>query len=304
MKETFYKLIYNGKVNWILRNINKSLKLFLPFKIPPAGIITIKIDKKTQFKMYTNQSNYLTKIVFWEGCESFEYTPVFIDIVRNTSTFFDIGANIGYYSLLASTINKSINVVGFEPARGPLNYFRKNVLLNNFNQIKVESIALSDKNEEIDFYEISNPKYQYLEFNLAGESNTAGNVENRKYKINKVLTVTLDDYVRTNKFENIDLIKIDTEGTEHLILGHSDNVLSIMKPIVICETLFGRNEKELEEIFSKHGYLFYNHTLRGLEKTETLIREKENGVNNCFFVHPTKFDLISKYVYIDKTSIN
>jgi FkbM family methyltransferase len=298
MKETFYKLIYNGKVNWILRNINKSLKLFFPFKIPPAGIITIKIDKKTQFKMCTNQSNYLTKIVFWEGYNNFEYTPIFIDIVRHTSTFFDIGANIGYYSLLASTVNKTIHVVGFEPARGPLNYFKKNVLLNNFNQIKVESIALSDKNGEIDFYEISNPKYQYLELNLAGESNTAGNVENRKYTINKVLTVTLDDYVRTNKIENIDLIKIDTEGTEHLILGNADNVLSIMKPIVICETLFERNEKELEAIFSKHGYFFYNHTLKGLEKTETLIREKENGVNNCFFVHPTKFDLISKYVFI------
>ena len=296
MKELFYKVIYNKKVNWVLRNLNKYFKFLLPFKLPPSGIITIKIDKSLQFKMHTNQSNFLTKLVFWEGYKHFEYTPIFIDIVKNTSTFYDIGANIGYYSLLASTINKSIKVVGFEPAKGPLNYFRKNVSQNKFSNIKIESIALSDSNGEIDFYEIRNPKYKYLKYNLAGESNTAGNVSNRNYEINKVKTITLDDYIKKNHEEKIDLIKIDTEGTEHLILGHAEEILSKMKPIIICETLFGRNEYELEKIFSKYGYLFYNHTSKGLEKTETLMRIEENGVSNCFFVHPLKFHLISKFV--------
>jgi FkbM family methyltransferase len=298
MKELFYKLIYNKKVNWILRNLNKYFKFLFPFKIPPSGIITIKIDKSIKFKMHTNQSNYLTKLVFWEGFERFEYTPIFIDITKNISTFYDIGANIGYYSLLASTINKSIKVVGFEPASGPLNYFKKNVSLNKFKHIKIEPIALSNKNGEIDFYEIRNPKYKYLMHNLAGESNTAGNILNRNYAINRVKTITLDEYIKINREERIDLIKIDTEGTEHFILGKAEEVLSKMRPIVICETLFGRNENELEEIFSKHDYLFFYHTPRGLEKTNTLKREKENGISNCFFVPPTKLNLISKFIFI------
>lgn len=296
MKETFYKLIYHEKVNWLLRNTNKLISALVPFKIPPSGIIRIKTKEGRVLRMHTNQSNFLTKLVFWYGYENFEYTPIFNALVKKISTFYDIGANIGYYSLLAATTNKSIKVVGFEPAKGPLNYFRKNVLLNNFSQIKVEAVALSDKNGEINFFEISNPKYRYLEYNLAGESNTAGNVSNRKYTVNQVQTITLDDYAEINHETKIDLIKIDTEGTEHLILNKAEKVLSEMKPIVICETLFGRNENELESIFSKHGYLFFNHTSKGLVKTDSIKRITDNGVSNCFFVHPSRIALISEFV--------
>jgi len=47
-------------------------------------------------------------------------------------TFYDIGANIGYYSLLGATINEDLIVVGFEPATGPAYYFKENIKINHF----------------------------------------------------------------------------------------------------------------------------------------------------------------------------
>lgn len=299
MNQLFYRTIYNGHINWVLRNINKAVLPLLPKKInlPPSGILRIKNREGKVLKIKTNQTNYLTKVIFWEGgYENFEYTQIFLKLIKKVSTFYDIGANIGYYSLLAAMENENIKVVGFEPAQGPLYYFNENVSINNFKNIKVESIALSHKDGEIEFYEIRNKKYKYLKHNLAGESNAGSLTIGRNFEVNKVKTSTLDEYVFRNNETNIDLIKMDTEGTENLILENSEHVLKEMKPIIICETLFNVIEKELEEIMSSLGYEFYYPSEKGLEKQTTIVRQFDNGVSNCFFVHPEKLHLIEEFI--------
>ena len=192
--------------------------------------------------------------------------------------------------------NKELKVVGFEPATGPLFYFRENIRINAFDNITAEPIALSHKEGEIEFYEIRNKKYRYLEHNLGGESNTGSKTTGRNFVLNKVKTSTLDNYVKANNEEYIDLIKMDTEGTENLILENSGYILSEMKPIIICETLFNTIEPELERIMSSYGYEFYNHTPKGLQKVNTIIRKEDDGISNCFFVHPDKYPLIEEFV--------
>src|SRR5690606_37432622 len=120
--------------------------------------------------------------------------------------------------------------------------------------------------------------------------------EGGSFETKKVKTLTLDKYVQLSKEQNIDLIKMDTEGTEHLILGKAAYVLSEWKPVIICETLFNTTESELQKIMASYGYNFFNHVGNGLEKVNTLLREKDNGVRNCFFVHPSKFHLIEEFV--------
>lgn len=299
MKQLLYKIIYNDRINPVLRNLNRILSPVLPdgIKLPPSGILKIKNTEGKVLKIRTNQTNYLTKVIFWKGGYlQFEYTGIFIKLIRKVNAFYDIGANIGYYSLLAAMENPAIKVVGFEPAIGPLVYFKENVRINNFKNITVEPIALSHKEGEIEFYEIRNNKYKYLEHNLAGEGNAGSLTSGRNFVLNKVKTSTLDNYVRRNKVKNIELIKMDTEGTENLILEKSEIVLKEMMPIIICETLFNKIEPELERIMTSYGYEFYNHTRDGLQKQKSIIRKEDNGISNCFFVHPDKYHLIEEFV--------
>lgn len=298
MKQIIYRIIYNPFVNRILRNINKALSPLLPdsIKIPPSGIIAIKTFENKILRIKTNQSNYLTHLLFWKGYLNFEYTGIFIKLIRKVNVFYDIGANIGYYSLLAELENPNIKVVAFEPASGPLYYLNENIRLNNFKKILAEDIALSEKTGEITFYEIKNKKYRYLKHNLAGEGNIDGSTSGRNFEPVLVKTTTLNQYVSDNNEEKIDLVKMDTEGTENLILKHADIVLGQLKPIIICETLFNEIESELQSIFNQYGYEFYNHTQLGLEKVESIERETDNGVRNCFFVHPTKYYLIEEFI--------
>jgi FkbM family methyltransferase len=299
MIQTFYRIIYNRRINYVLRNINRLLLPLLPWKIkiPPSGVMKLKGTTGRVLKIKTNQTNYLTYLIFWQGgFHRFEYTDIFIRLIKKVNTFYDIGANIGYYSLLAAIENENIRIIGFEPATGPLFFFRENVRINSFNNIKVESIALSHKDGEIEFYEIKNNKYKYLEHNLGGESNTGSKTTGRNFVRNKVRTSTLDNYVRFAGGGNVDLIKMDTEGTENLILESSDFVLKEMKPIIICETLFNTIEPQLEKIMSSYGYEFYNHIHAGLQKTGSIRRKEDDGISNCFFVHPDKYHLIEEFV--------
>ena len=299
MIQTFYRIIYNRRINFVLRNINRLLLPLLPWKIkiPPSGVMNLKGTNGRNLKIKTNQTNYLTYLIFWQGgFHRFEYTDIFIRLIKKVDTFYDIGANIGYYSLLAAIENENIRIIGFEPATGPLFFFRENVRINAFTNIKVESIALSHKDGEIEFYEIKNNKYKYLEHNLGGESNAGSKTTGRNFVRNKVRTSTLDNYVRFAGGGNVDLIKMDTEGTENLILERSDFVLKEMKPIIICETLFNTIEPELERIMSSYGYEFYNHIHAGLQKTGSIRRKEDDGISNCFFVHPDKYHLIEEFV--------
>lgn len=298
MKQFLYKTIYQPQINGVLRSVNKALYPILPagIKLPPSGTLTLRNSRGEALKLKTNQTNYLTQLLFWEGHLNFEYTEIFIKLIKKVGSFYDIGANIGYYSLLAESENSQVKVVAFEPASGPLFYLKENVKANAFKNIRVEDLALSDREGEITFYEIKNKKYSYLEHNLQGESNAGSKTTERNFVPVNVRTTTLDQYVIAKKEGTIDLLKMDTEGTEHSILEHATMVLEEMKPIIICETLFDTIEAELEVILKRYGYEFYNHTEAGLEKVGSIQRSVDNGVRNCFFVHPSKFHLIEEFV--------
>ncbi len=297
MLQCFYKFIYNGTINYWLRNLNKFLYPVLPMKIqiPPSGVLSIG-NKEGNLKIACNQTSYVTHLLFWNGYMNYEYTPIFLSLAKKIGSFYDVGANLGYYSLLAKMVNPEIRVVCFEPASGPLFYLRENIRLNNFTNMSAEPVALSHLNGEIEFHEVRNKKYTYLEHNLAGESNAGSKTTGLNFVVTKVPAQTLDDYVKSHQVSRIDLMKLDTEGTEHLILQHADYVLSTLKPVVICETLFNRIEEDLESIFHRYGYEFYNETGKGLVKVNSIIRKTDDGVRNCFFVHPDKTDLIREFV--------
>jgi FkbM family methyltransferase len=298
MKQLIYKIIYSPDINKIIRNTNKFLSGILPvkIKIPPSGVITIHNEHKKVLKIKTNQTNYLTQLIFWEGYRNFEYTDIFINLIKKVNVFYDIGSNIGYYSLLAEMENPKINVVAFEPATGPLFYLKENVKLNHFKNIQIEDLALSEKTGRLKFFEVKNKKYTYLEHNLAGEGNAGSKTTGRNFVSVEVKTKTFNEYVIEKGERNIDLVKMDTEGTEHLILKHADVILEKMKPIFICETLYDTIEAELEAIFKHYGYDFYNHTEAGLKKVASIKRTHDDGVKNCFFVHPSKYHLIEEFV--------
>lgn len=292
-----YRIIYSPLVNRILRNISYCISPILPekFKIHPSGILKVKINRNENIYLKTNQTSYVTRELFWKSGREYEYTTIFSELIKKVDCFFDIGASIGYYSIMAAKINPNIFIYSFEPSAGANYYLNENVRINKFyDKIKPYAIALSDKTGMAEFNEIFNRKYPGV-YNLSGEHNLrTKNIPNSKKT--EVKTITLDGFVSENNIPKIDLIKIDTEGCEDLILENAAETITKFKPIIICETLFNKIENRLENIMKSYGYEFYNHTGTRLEKVDSLSRKEDNGVRNCFFVPPQKRNMIIKFL--------
>jgi FkbM family methyltransferase len=297
VKQLLYAIIYHPFINRVVRNINKALMPLLPsgVRIPPSGTLTIGL-KEGSFKFKTNQTNYTTQMVFWKGPYAMEYTAIFEQLIRHCTCFCDIGAHAGYYSLIAATVNPNIRVVSFEPASGPFHYLEENIRINHLeDRVHPYKVALSNANGTTEFLEATHHKYRYLEHNLLAISNLKEYKEGRTMKKVEVPVVTLDKFLHETGEPFPDIIKIDTEGTENLILAESKEVLD-RKPIVICETLYDKIESELEEIMGARGYHFYNHVNGKLLQVKSIQRQKDDGVRDCFFVHPAREPLILPFV--------
>ena len=292
-----YSFIYQNSINYFLRNINYLFRpLVTKIKIPPSGVLALKTDSGT-IRIATNQTSYLTQLLFWEGYKNFEYSEIFEQLSKKVKSFLDIGSNIGYYSLMAAKSNPNIKVFAFEPAFGPKHFLQRNIQLNNFqNQITAVDSALSDTIGQIDFFEVKSLKYQNLKYNLAGEGNAGTKKTSRNFIKNTVFSTTLSSFIESQNISEIDLIKIDTEGTEITILNSGKDFITKFQPIIICETLFNTIENELENFFIDLNYEFYNHTDKGLEKVESIKRQHDDGIRNCFFVPKSKLSLISEFI--------
>lgn len=294
MRQFIYKVIYHPFINPVLLRINKLFSTLTSFQLPPSGTITTNL-KTGSFKFYTNQTNTTSQYIYWHGPYYIEYTTIFEDLIKKCNCFYDIGSHAGYYSLIAAAVNPKINVVAFEPADGPFFYLQKNISLNQFDdRIRAEKVALGNQEGEAEFLEAIHSKYSYLKYNLVAVGNLNNYQPNRAMKKMKVKISTLDHFAKTTSIFP-DIIKMDTEGTENLILEGAHHILQT-KPIVISETLFNIIEPELEKIMSGYGYEFYNYKNGKLHKVNSIIRSVDNGVHDCFFVHPDKKHLIEPYL--------
>ena len=298
VKDKFDRIVYKyALLNRILRNLNKVMSPLTSFKLRPFGVLNLTLRSGLQFKLATNETSAVAKKIFWYTPDSYEYTVVFEKLAKKCSAFADIGANIGYYSLIAARANPSMKVYAFEPASGPLHFLKKNVAINGLeNQIDVFAVALSNTAGNLEFQEIRNRGQQNTRYNLGG----AGKILKENDSRDNIIPVlvpseTMDVFFR--KLSPVpDLIKMDTEGTENMILEGAQKIIREHKPIIICETLFHVIERELEGIMKSHGYRFYNFSNGKLVKADTLLRATDNGVSDCFFVPPEKEHLIQEFV--------
>lgn len=166
--------------------------------------------------------------------------------------FFDIGANIGSYSILVSE-NENCKVYAFEPHPITFKYLEENIKINARTNVNLVNLALSNKKGEIDF---SN--------NPGSAENSAVHIKDIKNTI-KVKTTTLDTFCEEhNIFPNI--IKIDVEGFEKEVIEGAQNILKNVELLIIeinnkSLSRFG-NPEPIYSILKKsdlEGPVFYNH---------------------------------------------
>lgn len=293
--------IHTQPANFIFRSVLRPFRKIIPEKYYFAidGKIEVELTEGKVLHYTANPTSNLLRVLFWYGIEGFEFNEfhIFTTLIKKSGVFFDIGANIGYYSIVAKLYNKNIDVYGFEPLPGARKYFDINVRLNNVDSIVINEVALCDKDGKAIFHSNINPRFRHLKEHLFGDNsldiNSTGNFDRVEFEVK---TERLDTYVKEN-LENgkkIDLIKMDTEGTENLVLKGAVDVLSAHRPIIMCEIIRGVIERDVQKIMSENGYLFYRVTSSGLKKSDKLFIDADK--ENYFFVPQEKENFVTELV--------
>ena len=174
------------------------------------------------------------KLCVWRA-ETFEKkepeTLNWIDQMKEGSIVWDIGANVGLYSIYMAK-NKKCKVFAFEPSVFNLELLARNIFLNKLsNVINIVPLAFSDKlgpgNMKMTTTEWGGALAVFNE-NFGWD----GNIFNEVFEF-ITMGLTMDDAITLLKIPQPEYIKIDVDGLEHFILKGGYNVLKNVKQILI-----------------------------------------------------------------------
>jgi FkbM family methyltransferase len=176
--------------------------------------------------------------------EESEYIISMLNKIENP-VFLDIGANIGWYSMLVNKEVKNSVIHAYEPCKETYNRFVFNCILNNAKYIDIKSYGLSDEEGEKPFY-----KNKILSGNSSLEPLTA----------NHTLEYSYFRRLDNIEFGRIDFIKCDVEGAEYLVLKGAENTIRKHKPIIMVELVdkwmkcFNYSIKDVVDFMKSIGY--------------------------------------------------
>jgi FkbM family methyltransferase len=176
--------------------------------------------------------------------------------IRPGHVFYDIGANMGFFSLIAARlVGPAGNVCTFEPVSENTASIRKNFELNHLQNTRLFQVAVGEKSGTADLL---------LTAWDGGATLTDSAVKTSEPVSRRtVQVVALDDFIQAEQLRRPDLVKIDVEGVELDVLRGMAGTLAESSPILVYEiddgdsSSFVRRWKELDDYVAGFGYTIH-----------------------------------------------
>jgi FkbM family methyltransferase len=201
-------------------------------------------------------------------------TQLFLQLVKPGMTVFDVGSNVGYYSLLAAkAVGRGGQVHAFEATPAVARRIGENVALNGLDNVTVNHSAVCDRVGEI-------------EFRLQADDSEGNSLVNYEagWGCVRVPAMTLDQYVVDHELAGVDVMKIDVEGAEEMVLAGATRLLSRpVPPLLILESnaaalrAAGTSPETICSMLNSFGY-----RCLGIE----LLLPEPDAVWNFLAIHP------------------
>jgi FkbM family methyltransferase len=252
-------------VAWALHRIPLSrgkerLAARIGTRMTPSGSDEVLVGTTTQgFKMNLFLGDPEQRQIYFSGQYEHRTADVFKMALRPGDVVIDGGANIGYYSLLSATlVGKTGGVHSFEPIPETFQALNANVRLNDFTNLHLNQIALSDHAGELQF-EVPVDEQTHQQLGWAATQILLG-----RGPVVRVPAMTLDDYAASQGIGHIRLVKLDLEGGEleaikgmrRLLSTHAIDYLITESNAWLLEHRHMSGQEVIEELTGQ-GYRLY-----------------------------------------------
>ena len=226
--------VLGGLLSWVSRKLVPSNSLiWVQIQRGPSEGLWIRVNPRT------GQNVQL-------GIGEPEVQKALIEHLHSGMTFYDIGANIGFFSLLAARIvGSNGSVVSFEADPEIAARLRENLARNQFTQARVEEKAVWSEPSTVSFARVDpNTSPDRGLGHVAANGSAPGTIT--------VEAVSLDHYIASHPAP--DFLKCDVEGAELAVFQGAANLLSGKRPILLVEMHSPENHRGLIEQFTGCGY--------------------------------------------------
>ena len=230
-------------------------------------IVNISMDihaKKHTVKLYLHEGEPGHRVINTYFAKNELYQPslanFFASVLRVNDCLIDIGAYIGYLSLLgASLVRDGGQVFAFEPEEKNHRYLHENIAFNNFNNIKIFNTALGLETKTAKIFINSDNDAGHALWNVRRHPDYS---KIRMHCITRdVQVASLDSLLQDVPVTNLRLININTCGAElDIIQGAVHTIEDHKVPYVLCGInrfglqQMGTSEQELRQFMGYLGY--------------------------------------------------
>lgn len=191
-------------------------------------------------------------------------TLAWIDTFEKSSVFWDVGANIGLYSLYAAQ-KKSCKVVAIEPSIFNLEILAKNIALNKAERlVTIFPIALTNQNSQ-GLFSMSSDEVGGALSTFGKEYGYDGKKLDFKFQFQGI-GIRMDNAVDLWGLDQPDYVKVDVDGIEHLVLeGFGEKLKKVKSLLIEVNKDFKEQAAAIEHLMIKHDFnLLTEHPLTSL----------------------------------------
>ncbi|MFU8825969.1 MAG: FkbM family methyltransferase [Brevefilum sp.] len=193
---------------------------------------------------------------YWLGSYELRKRSAFEREVLPGMVVYDIGANVGFYSLLAAHLaGMGGKVYAFEPLGRNVAYIRQHAALNGFDTILVFEAAVAEQNGEALF----DPGASIATGRLSDDGTL------------RVQQFALDTLLAEGKIDPPDVMKVDVEGAEHAVVMGARHIIQAYRPLIFLDTHNREAHTATLGFLQAYGYHFEVLDGRPLEASKELI---------------------------------
>ena len=229
------------------------------------------------------------QLYFWGSYED-ELLQEWMQRAHESFTIFDVGANIGIYSLTAAAAHPHAEIHAFEPTPELVHALTGNVQLNGLHNVIINRTAVggADGSGALHRCEGSDSSNEGMNFVTPEEATASTNETNADHTAQNdtVQVVSLDSYCRAHNISFIDLMKVDVEGGEYDVLAGAQTMLSekaigciFIELAEWAANRSGHSVRDVVRLLTQAGYALFHLDSSGLVPLDlTDIPEGTNAI--------------------------
>jgi len=251
-------------------------------RIPLVGDVRVALPGGRALVLASDGRDLIASALAFRGLAGWEpeTLSVFQALLPGARTFVDVGASTGLFSLLAALDDPARRVWAFEPSPATARALRRNLARNAVTNVEVRELALAAEDGAAELWIPPGESLPLGASTLAGFRAGAVAVPVRACR--------LDALADAEAWPTVDVLKLDTEGSEPAVLAGARELLARDEPWIVCEVLSGLTEAGLHAVLDPLGYRYFALTAEGPVEHARIAGDARYQDRNWLFATPRR----------------